>query len=283
MGIILALAAAVSWGTGDFLGGTATRRESVFTVAATTYLIGGIFLTLVALPAGGSPTAGDLWLGALGGLAGLGGIVLLYHGLARGPMTVVAPVTGVVAAALPLLWGLAGGERLGGVALTGIATGLVAIVAISAVPDPAGPGTGTDGSPPRWKSALTALAAGVGFGAFYIVLGRTSADSGMWPLVASRGIAVVAMIPVTAAVGTGFLPRTTGLTIAAAGLFDSGANALYLLATRHGSVTVAALLASLYPAATVILARAVHREHLSAVQRGGLGLAALAVILISLG
>ncbi len=281
MGIVLALAAAVSWGTGDFLGGTATRRESVLTVAATTYLVGGLFLTLVALPSGGSPTFSDLRLGALGGVAGLAGIVLLYHGLARGPMTVVAPVTGVVAAALPLLWGLAGGEELGGIALTGITAGLVAIVAISAVPDPVTASTDPTGR--QWVSVATALAAGCGFGTFYIVLGQTTAGSGMWPLVAARVAAVVAMVPVVAASGNPFLPRTARLTVVSAGVFDSGANALYLLATRHGSTTVAALLASLYPAATVVLARFVHRERLGPVQVAGLGLAAVAVALISLG
>ena len=282
MGIVLALAAALSWGTGDFLGGTATRREPVVTVAATTYLVGGVFLTLVALPTGGSPTFGDLRLGALGGLAGLGGIVLLYHGLARGPMTVVAPVTGVVAAALPLLWGLLSGEQIETVALIGVAAGLVAIVAISAVPDPAA--AALDGARERrWVSVLTALAAGGGFGAFYIVLGRTSPDSGMWPLVAARGVSVLVMVPVVAALRTRFVPRTSRATVAGAGIFDSGANALYLLATRHGSITIAALLASLYPAATVVLARLVHRERLGTVQLGGLALAAVAVVLISLG
>lgn len=303
MAIVLGLAAALVYGAADFTGGLATRRTHALAVVVLSQAAGLVVL-LVTLPfvADGGPAGGDLARGAVAGIGGGAGVALLYRGLAVGRMSVVAPITAVGAAALPLLWGLVAGERPSPWALAGVVLALVAVVLVSAAQgsEPgdvaaAGPGAGGvvrarpgAGGAARTGRALgpgvgEAVLAGLGFGAFFVVLEGTSADAGLWPLLGARTSILVAgaaalatRTPLRAAPGQGG-------RIALAGVLDMGANVLYLLAARQGLLSLVAVIVSLYPASTVLLARFVLGERLGPAQRIGLTLAAAGVALIALG
>lgn len=285
MGIVLGLAAAVTYGAADFVGGLVSRRTNVLAVVLFSQLW-GFTLLLAALPFfGAAVSGGDIAWGAAAGLAGAAGIVFLYRGLSLGRMTVVAPTTAVEAAAIPVIFGLVAGERPSPVALAGVAVALAAVALVSSSPrespgDTSGQG-GSGGLPPGLPDALVA---GLAFGLFFIGLERTGSASGLWPLVAARATAI-------GAVGaSGLLTRrslrpSSGTTrsIATAGGLDALANILYLLASRQELLSLVAVLTSLYPASTVLLARVVLHERLWRVQAGGLFLAGIGVALIGLG
>jgi drug/metabolite transporter (DMT)-like permease len=276
--VVLALSSAVVYGASDFLGGFASRRATVFGVVALSQLTGLVAL-LVLLPwLGGPVTAADLGWGAASGVLGATGLVIFFGALSRGVMSVIAPVTAVTAAAVPVLAGLLGGNRIGPVAGAGILLALVAVVLVSA-----------EGGLGRLRSARPAtlaapLAAGAAFGCFFVLLDRTSAESGLTPLVAARiasFLIVVAMALVgrrSLRVGRSALPFVLG-----SGVGDMTANALFLLATQQGAdLAIVGVLASLYPVSTVVLAQVVLRERLVPVQFAGLASAFAAVVLITL-
>lgn len=272
---LLALGSAVAFGAGDFLGGLASRRAPALRVTAAAQLASVVALVpMLALVAATVVTPADLWWGAGGGLFGLGGILLLFMALGRGPMGLVAPITAVVSALVPVAWGVASGERPGGLASFGIALGLVAVVAVTASDGPGG----------RLDRRIVAisLGAGLGFALFFIALGETSVEAGLWPLVAARAVSVpVILVVALAGRSSGSLGRTWPLAIAS-GALDMAANALFLSAAQRGLIAIAAVLSALYPVATAILARVVLNERLSAGQTVGVGAAVLAVILIGL-
>ncbi|MBA3350702.1 MAG: EamA family transporter [Actinobacteria bacterium] len=283
MGIVLGLAAAVIYGAADFVGGLVSRRTNVLAVVLFSQLWGTAPL-LAAVPFfGATVTTGDLIWGAAAGLAGAGGIVFLYRGLSVGRMTVVAPTTAVEAATIPVIFGLVGGERPSAVALAGVALALPAVALVSSSPRSAPGEIGHGGDASRLPPGLLeALVAGLAFGFFFISLERTGSGSGLWPLVVARATAMVSVG--AAAVLTRRSPRPSpGTTagIATAGGLDVLANILYLLASRQGLLSLVAVLTSLYPASTVLLARVVLRERLWRVQAAGLLLAALGVALIA--
>jgi drug/metabolite transporter (DMT)-like permease len=275
--VLLALASALVYGTADFCGGLAARRATAPAVVVATQAV-GLGLVLALLPwFGGPASAADLGWAAGAGAAGAVGLVLFYRALAEGVMSVVAPVTALCAAAVPVLAGLALGDRLGAPAAVGIVLALVAVVLVSAEEGIS--------SLRRIRSAGLGvpLAAGVGFGLFFVLLSRTSANSGLTPLVASRGTAVVLLALVALARRTSLrIPRPALVPVLLGGTLDITANALYLLATQQpGQLAVVGVLASLYPVSTVVLAQVVLRERLVPAQAAGLGTAALAVVLIT--
>jgi drug/metabolite transporter (DMT)-like permease len=275
--VVLALGSALVYGAADFCGGVASRRASAFGVVALSQAAGLVALMLLLPVVGGSPTGADLAWGAAAGAAGAGGLVLFYRALAVGVMSVVAPVTALTAAALPVLGGLALGERLAPWAAAGIALALVAVVLVSA-----------EGGLPTLRSAraaglLPALAAGVGFGIFFVLLDRTSPESTLWPLVAARSVSVVLVLALAHAQRTSLrIPGRTPVLVVLAGTLDMAANALFLAATQQGQLAITGVLASLYPVSTVVLAQVVLRERLVRAQVAGLAAAAVAVVLISL-
>jgi drug/metabolite transporter (DMT)-like permease len=274
--VILATACAVVYGTADFLGGMATKRSRVFAVVALSQAA-GLVLVLALLPVlPGGFSAEALWWGLGAGLAGAAGLLLFYRALATGTMSVVAPTAAVMSAALPVVFGLLTGERPHPVALAGVGLALAAVVLISKEP----PREKTGGS---MSSLLVALAAGAGFGGFFILLAQAPAGTGMWPLVGARAssLALVALLAVAA--GHTLRPGSGSLRIiAAAGVLDMAANVLYLLAKQHGMLSLVAVLVSLYPASTLLLARFVLGERLRAVQITGVACALGAVALIAL-
>jgi drug/metabolite transporter (DMT)-like permease len=277
LAVVLALASALVYGAADFCGGLATRRAAAFAVVGLSQATGLVALLLVLTVLGGEPTPADLAWGGAAGLAGSAGLVLFYRALAGGVMSVVAPVTALTAAALPVLVGLALGERLAPWAAAGIALALVAVVLVAA-----------EGGLPSLHAAKTAgllpaLAAGVGFGVFFVLLDRTSPESTLWPLLASRSVSVVLVLVLGLAVRASLrIHGRTTMLVVLAGVLDMAANALFLVATQQGQLAITGVLASLYPVSTVVLAQLVLRERLVRVQVAGLATAAVAVVLISL-
>jgi uncharacterized membrane protein len=277
--VFLGLLVALSYGAGDFLGGLSARQISPLVVVQRSQLVGlGLLAVLVIVVPGQQAIGADLARGIAAGAIGAVGVGLLYRGLAVGAMAIVAPVTAVGAALLPVAWGLGTGERPGALALTGVALALVAVALISSAADPGG----VAGSS-RGREIGLALVAGAAFGGVFVCLGSTGADSGMWPVFAAR----VASVSLASLVLLGrwqwpAVPRRSRLVVAATGALDVTANALFLLAARSGLLSLAAVVSSLYPAGTVILARIVLHERITARQQGGLALALTGVVLISL-
>ena len=278
MAVVLALASAVVYGASDFLGGLASRRTSVFGVVAMSQLIGLVALVALLPWLGGPVDGADLAWGAAAGLAGAAGLVVFFRTLAGGVMSVVAPVTALTAAAIPVLVGLLGGDTIGTWAAAGIALALLAVVLVSAE-------SGLTALRAARPAALApALLAGTMFGLFFVLLDRTSADAGLTPLVAAR-TASVALVVAIALVGRQSLrvSRAALPLVAVSGVGDMTANALFLLATQaDGQLAITGVLASLYPVSTVVLAQVVLRERLVRAQVAGLLAAAAAVVLITL-
>ena len=278
MAVLLALGSAVVYGTSDFLGGLASRKASVFGVVALSQ-VAGLVALLALLPWLGGPTGlADLAWGAAAGIAGAAALVLFFRTLASGVMSVVAPVTAVTAAAVPVLAGLLGGERIGVWSAIGIALALIAVVLVSAEGGLAALRAARPASIPP------ALAAGAGFGIFFVLLDRTGDDTGLTPLVAAR-LASVALVIVLALLGRRPLRvgRTALPLVVLSGVGDMTANSLFLLATQaHSQLAIVGVLASLYPVSTVVLAQVLLREKLVPAQLAGLASAFAAVVLITL-
>jgi drug/metabolite transporter (DMT)-like permease len=276
--VLLALGCAVVYGAADFLGGLASRRSSVFGVVALSQVVGLVALLALLPWLGGPVAAADLWWGAAAGLAGATGLLVFFRTLARGVMSVIAPVTAVTAAAVPVLVGLISGDRIGTWAAVGIALALVAVVLVSAE------GGLSALRMARPASLAPALLAGSMFGFFFVLLDRTSDTSGLTPLVTAR-LASVALV-VVIALGSRQSLRVTRAAlplVAVSGIGDMTANALFLLATQQdGQLAITGVLASLYPVSTVVLAQVVLRERLVGAQVAGLGAAIAAVVLITL-
>jgi len=284
MSSLLALLSAATFGAGDFLGGLATRRSGrpAMTVVLVAHVVGLLFMAALA-PVFGTDAAGrDLLWGGVGGLAGVAGLVLLYRGLAIGTMSIVAPITALGAAVLPVAFGLMVGERPAAWAVLGAVVALAAIVLIS---QPADPNAMTDAGWARWRHGglLEAVGAGFGFGTFFIFLAETSSESGLLPLVSARMASVGALgIIALAARHSLRFERGAAVLVIGAGLFDAGANALFLAAARTGLLSLVAVLSALYPASTILLARVVLGERIGRVQQLGLAAGLVGVVLIAL-
>lgn len=277
MPIALALAAALVYGASDFLGGLASRRTSTISVVIWSQGLGLLLLAVVVPIAGGHAVASDVAWGALCGVAGAAAIALLYRGLAIGTMGIVSPISAVLGASIPLIFGVAlRGERPTWFAYAGIAAALLAVACVSAAgrneTDPV-TRERTGFFPP---GVLEALLAGVGFGAFFIALAQTRADAGLVPLLAARVTSIVLLVagglacrgPAAVRVARPALP-----IVFYCGMLDMSANVLYVLAAHHGMLAIVAVLTSLYPAATVGLAAIVLHERLGRLQWIGVALA----------
>lgn len=275
MAVVLALVTALVYGAADFAGGLAAKQARALLVVGLSQAVGLLVALVLAGPLGGSPSRVDLAWGAAAGATGFLAVALFYRALADGSMSVVAPVTAVCAAAVPVAAGLALGDRVGVAGLFGVALALIGVALVSADTAP-GRGGG------RARTLGPALVAGTGFGCVFVLLHQTSPGSGLWPLVAAR----VASLLILAAVLTvgctpPVRPRAAAGLIVAAGAGDMIANVLYLLAVRRGQLSVVGLLSSLYPVSTVVLAQLILRERLARVQAVGVATCAVAVVLIA--
>jgi drug/metabolite transporter (DMT)-like permease len=268
------LLAATSWGSGDFSGGLAARRASVFRVVAVAHACGLLSMLLMALLTGESlPARADLSWGAFAGLAGAFGIAALYRALAVGRMGVAAPVAAVVTGVLPVLASIHSEGLPDRIQLLGFALALVSIWLV------ARPQECIDSQ----RGLGLAVLAGVMFGLFLIAGKQAGHQSIFWPLVAARLVSTSLMVLIVLLVPRDPHPLRAALwPMVFSGLLDSAGNALFIAATRHGRLDVAAVLSSLYPASTVILARVLLKERISKMQGVGIICALISVALISI-
>ncbi|NEA27595.1 EamA family transporter [Actinomadura bangladeshensis] len=290
---VLALSAALAYGVADFLGGTVTRRSTAIRALTWCVPIGLAVVLVSALLSGGSPSAGPMAWGFVAGISGGAGLITFYRALARGPMSVVAPVSALAAAVLPVGVGIAEGERLDASVLVGVLLCLVAIGLVSMEADDAARATAprADG----WRRLLDsgpfmAGVSGICFGVFFVLLKEAGDGSGLWPIVGARLgnlVIVIAALTFLAFRGGDKGPRVSGRTLIGlallSGSLDAGANVLYFLAVHGGMLSLAAVLTSLYPAITVLLARVAYSERLRVVQRVGMAVAVAGVALVTVG
>jgi drug/metabolite transporter (DMT)-like permease len=274
--VVLSLAAAILYGLGDFAGGFGSRRLGAITLLLWSYPIGAVLMTVLLFAFPGHLDLRVLLLGAGGGIAGLVGVLVMYHLMTIAPINVISPVTAVLAAIVPVFVGFAVGERPAALTWLGIVLGLLAVMLVSRT-------TPTEVHARVSLSVIgLALLSGLGFGLYFVCLGRAGSDAGLWPLTVSRITSALLIVPI-ALRNRGSVPvRGRSLAVAvAAGTLDALANLFFLLATHHGLLSVASVLTSLYPATTVLLAVTLLHEKLNRTQRGGLLLAAGAIVLIT--
>jgi uncharacterized membrane protein len=279
--VLLALAGALSYGISDFAGGLASRRQPALRVLLVSYPVGVLLMAALLPLVPGHLDVATLGWSATAGLAGAAGVVLLYLGLATGPMGVVAPLTAVASAVVPVAVGIALGERPPLLAYGGVALALLGVVLVSR-------GPAADPTEERAHQRVTvgvvgiALLAGVGFGLYFVLLAQAPAGSGGWPLLVSRVASALVVVGLAVASGrAGRLPGGVTRLAVAAGALDALANLSYLLAVRQGLLSLVAVVVALYPAATILLARLVLGERTGTAQRLGLAVAAGSVALIA--
>lgn len=276
MPILLALGSALVYGVGDYFGGRASRTQPSVVVAAIGQIVSLVLVAATVLIMGTAcPSAATWWWSVGGGIVGALGITGLYHGFAHGDVSVVAPTSAVIGAALPVVVGLSLGERPTVLALIGIVIAVTAIALVSGAV-----GQHKHNTPPR----IVALAVAVGacFGLLYVAFNETDPDSGMWPLLIARFASVPMLLIIGAAVSVRPARDRSSLQLSVvSGVFDMGANVLYLVAVRGGMLSVVSAVAALYPATTVALAFGLDKERVTKWQGIGLVAAAAALVLVS--
>ena len=272
--IAFGLASAALWGAGDFWGGWTSKRQSVYSVVVSAQIVGLLLFVALAILSGERvPPSGDLAMSALAGLAGAIGIIALYRALAEGRMGVAAPVSAVVAAALPVAAGfvLDGAPKVW--QFIGFGLALIAVWFISRSED----------TQLRWRELNLPLVAGVGFGVFFILIGHVSDRAVWWPLVTVRTVSLSTLVIVaTVQRQPRLVEQRYWLLAALVGALEVGGNAFFALAGQTGRLDVAAVISSLYPATTVWLAWLILKERLSRPQLLGVVAALAAIVLISL-
>lgn len=282
----------LSYGASDFAGALASQKNKATIVTAAVQLVSLIALLIaILLWVDGSPTQSDYLWGALGGLGTAVGLVTFYKALAQGPMATAASLTALWGAGIPVVTGLALGDIPGWIQLCGIAVAVPAAVMVSVggmsldvLATNTTPRERVAGLSSSVNTRVLAITAGIGFGLFFVALGRTSEDAGLYPLVGARVASILAMFLVIAARRDWEKIEKQALPIIiVTGLLDFAANAFYLTALKYGSFTWVAAISSLYPVSTVLLARLILKEMLARLQIIGLGMAAIALTLVAIG
>jgi uncharacterized membrane protein len=277
--ILLSLVSATMYGLSDFVGGLVSRRASAWPVAVVGQLSSTVFTAAAALFVHGDPGGADFAWAAVAGIGAGVGTGFLYRGFSEGRMGVVAPVSAVGAALVPIAAGLLGGERPAALMWVGIVLAIPAIWLVSTVP----PGADGAKSAPFGAGLTDGVLAGLGFGGLFAALGQVPDSAGLWPLSVAQASSVVAVIVLAASLGVSWVPRDRQVGWAAlTGPLGGSATLAFLLATHHGFLTLAGVLASLYPAATILLAVAFLRERVHTTQSVGLALCAACVVCVSL-
>jgi len=280
LAIALALVASISWGMADFVAGIKSRALPLITVIGLSQTAGLVVIGAIVAVRGEGPPGGEFVLfAALSALGGLGGLAAFYRGLSVGAMSVVAPVS-ALAAAVPVAFGIATGERPSALQGVGMAVAIagVALAAREEGPEGAEPGA-------RVASGVgLALLAALGFGSFFVGMNEAAEDDALWSISANRITGVGFLAVRAAALRPRPAPaRSVAGRLVAVGVLDMGANGLFAAATREGFVSVVSVLASLYPIVVMALAHLVLRERTSPLQLGGAGLALGGVALIVAG
>jgi uncharacterized membrane protein len=273
MPALLALAAAFTFGVADFLGGISTRKAAVVAVTLVTNLAGAALAVVLVFKIDGEWTVSAIGWGAVGGFAGLVGLVLLYQGLADGPNRLVSPLSAVVAATVPVAVGVSLGDRPNALAIVGLAVAPIAIWLVAG-------GDIRVGAASKRPIAL-GIGAGLGFGTFFALFAQTPDDAGAVPLLAARATSVTILIIATLVTRPSApAPSVLGVAVVA-GALDMTANGLFLWSTLDGDLAIVGALVSLFPATTVLLAVAFVGERLDRKQAAGLALAVTAAALLS--
>ena len=285
MAVLLALCSAVAYGLSDFLGGILSRRTSAWSVAVVGQSSSALCTSLVALFVAGDPTGADVRWALLAGVGTGVGTGFLYRGFSSGRMGVVAPVSAVGAALVPVLAGTVTGERPSVVMWLGILAALPGIWLVSS--SPADPMASADGAGPAVRASfaegfLDGVLAGLGFGVLFAALGQVPHAAGWWPLAVCQIVSVPSVVALAVVMRATWVPRGRVVRLATlTGPLGATATGTFLLATQHGFLTVAGVLSSLYPASTVLLATVLLRERVHRAQGVGLALCAVAVALVA--
>jgi len=282
MAIVLAVLSALLYGWSDYMGGRATRHMSVLRVTLYIELLMTVsYVALVVLDPAPFVLRDAIW-GAIAGVGGVGGVAAFYLALSMGSISVASPVAGVLSAVVPVIVGIAMGERPSTVAMVGIAFALSSVVLVSGALS----SRRAEVAMPR-PQLLLVVVSGCLFGLWYIALDVAGADSGWWPLLASRTLTLPALIA-TAVVLRHRLRADSVTPIArrwtvGAWITILIANLAYLVAVRSGLLSIVAVIASMYPASTIGLAIFIDREQLSRTQWLGVGVAGFALVLVGIG
>lgn len=284
--LALALLCAAAYGTSDFIGGVVSRRTAAWPVAFVVQGSSAVTLLLVAPWVTSAATGSDFAWAVAAGLGSGVGISFLFRGFAAGRMSVVAPLSGVGAAVLPVLFGVAIGERFGLLVLLGLAVAVPGIWLVSSGEDAPGEPHAEASAPPSPvdNGVMDGLLAGVGFAGTFIGLGQVSEGAGLWPLAATQVTSTLVVPVLAAAFGVAVFPLARGALRAwYAGPFGAVAGLAFYLATSQGLLAVAAVLASLYPAVTILLAVVLLGERIGRTQVVGLLLCGTSIALVAAG
>ena len=278
--VALGIGTALCWGLADFLGGIRTRRLTLATVLIVSQLTGLAAIALVVAVGGVEvPSLGDIAPALGAGVCQIAGIAALYRALAVGTMSVISPISASGAAIIPVIVGVTIGERPESLQIVGMGAAFAGVILATRSPEPAQGGAGS-----RHALGLAAIAA-LGIGGFYVGMDAAVDEANpLWALLAARASAGALLVAVLVSVRPRLVADRTLLpSLAAIGLLDVAANACFTLGTETGLLSVVSVLASLYPVATVVLARALLRERLVAVQGAGVAVALAGVAMISAG
>ena len=277
LGILLALSSALAYGAADFIGGVGSRRYSSFQVVLVGQAAGALVMLVAGLMLPGSPATPDFAWALLAGFGSAAGSIFLFRGLARGLMGLVAPISAVGAALLPVLVGVARGERRSWLVWVGVLAALPGIWLVSRETTPDRPG--------RTRGALVDGAiAGAGFGILFIALAQVSDGAGLLPLAANQLAGAILTMVAATVLGQPWRPRRGVLGWgSASGVLGAAGTLAFMVATGATGLGIAGVLASLYPAVTVLLAAGVLGERIGAGQRTGIGICTLAVAILALG
>ncbi len=270
---LIALAAAICWGTGDFSGGLASRRSDTFSAVLISYCIGLAMMVILALARSEKfTTLADLGWGALSGLSGMIGVGLLFRGFTQGRMGIVSPVSAVLSSALPVVFAALTKGLPREIQLAGFAVALAGIWLLARPERLVG----------RPKGLGLAVLAGLGFGGFFIGLGQVSKEAVFWPLAAGRAASIIAMLVFALVTRRRLKPQRSAVPFFfITGVLDVTGNLFFLLATQMGRVDVTAVLGSLYPAVTAVVAWWAIKERLTRLQVIGIGAAIMAIVMIT--
>jgi len=276
MAAILALISSIAWGVADYMGGIASRRAGAMQVLVIAYPSGAVIITLAAfLVVPGEISLSAIAWGVVAGLIGAIAVALLYIALSRGPMGIVSPITAVMSGSVPLAVGVVSGERLSGLAIIGVVLAVFAVVLVTREK--------SDQRKVQLSTVVISIASGTAIGLYLSALGSAPDDSGIWAATVGRWTSSIFVAIAVFVVLRNFTRTNFPWQLAIiSGFLDAGANAVFQLASQRGLLAIVAVLGSLYPATTVLLARFLLHERLIRIQLIGVYLAFAAVAALAL-
>lgn len=277
LGVLLALSAALAYGAADFIGGVGSRRHSLWQVVLVGQAVGALVMLGAGLLLPGSPAPADFAWALLAGAGSATGGMFLFRGLARGRMGLVAPISAVGAALLPVLVGVALGERPSWLVWVGVLAAFPGIWLVSRETTPDRPAS------PR-GALVDGAVAGAGFGILFIALAQISAGAGLLPLAVNQLVGGILTMVAAMSLGQPWRPCRGVLGWASgSGVLGAAGTLAFLVATGATGLGIAGVLAALYPAVTVLLAVGVLGERIGAGQRTGIAICTLAAAILALG